>query len=84
MSKCQYYDICPSADGWCKNREPQADCIPFLLNYIERKKKEHPKVAYICDQRACEECTDSETCGYTNNIRHAKNFRLFGSVFIED
>lgn len=29
---CTYYDICPSASGWCKNRQVSSECLPFLDN----------------------------------------------------
>lgn len=34
---------------------------------------ESPTVYYLCDERACKECTDA--CTHTHDINHAKNFR---------
>lgn len=39
--------------------------------------EEHPKVAYICDEKACQECcnTYERLCYRTTDIRHAVNFK---------
>ena len=29
---CIYYDICPSASGWCNNKQPSEMCVSFLDN----------------------------------------------------
>lgn len=43
------------------------------------------KIMYVCDQRKCKSCIpDDEFCGHTDDIFHAKNFRLFGNTFVED
>ncbi len=38
------------------------------------------KVIYVCDGRACKHCFK---CGFTSDIRHAKNFSLSGNIFEE-
>ena len=83
MSNCQYYDICPSASGWCINRGPEKECVPFLLTAIEKLRSNQPKILYECDRRACKECKAADYCGFTRDIRHAKNFHIFGEVFVE-
>lgn len=40
-----------------------------------------PAVQYICDRRACEVCNFE--CKYTEDIRHAKHFELFGRDMYE-
>jgi len=44
-----------------------------------------PKVAYICDGRACgKNCTSyNYACHVTTNIEHAKNFTLIGDTYRE-
>ena len=32
LKYCTYYDICPSASDWCKNRQASSECLPFLNN----------------------------------------------------
>lgn len=43
------------------------------------------RIYYLCDQRACKKCcsTDENSCHHTDDIRHAKNFRLVGDIFVE-
>ena len=40
------------------------------------------KIAYICDGKACVECTNDE-CKHTTNIDHAKNFKCDDGKYIE-
>ena len=28
--KCQFFNICPSATGWCRNLQPRMECLDFL------------------------------------------------------
>lgn len=35
------------------------------------------KIFYLCDRRACEHC--SPECEHTEDVRHAKNFQMFGN-----
>lgn len=50
----------------CWNREiPEEEPV---------KKDEAPRVAYLCDQKACENCTYPK-CRYTTDIEHAVNFK---------
>lgn len=46
------------------------------------KQKEDGNVLYLCDRRACDEC--HEYCNYTNDIKHAVNFKNIEGVFVED
>lgn len=39
-------------------------------------------IAYICDRRACIDCTNDD-CMYTTNIDHAKNFKCEDGKYIE-
>lgn len=39
-------------------------------------------VIYECDRRACR-CGCDSACGYTSDIRHAKNFKMIGKVFVD-
>lgn len=39
--KCKYYETCPSASGWCLVQQPSGLCVDFLLNYIERIRREN-------------------------------------------
>lgn len=29
---CKFYHSCPSASGWCRIRQPDASCVPFLIS----------------------------------------------------
>ena len=40
------------------------------------------EVAYICDNRACNRCTDDD-CMHTTNIKHAWNFEYKDGKYIE-
>lgn len=53
---------------------------------IDSVNNESKKVLFLCDRRACNTCTQRDegtTCKYTSDIRHAKNFELNGSIFVE-
>ena len=39
-----------------------------------KQQEKEIKVAYLCDKRACSNCSES-TCRHTFDIRHAKNFK---------
>lgn len=43
------------------------------------------KVLFVCDRRACNECSSDmdNGCRHTSNIKHAKNFKLNGNIFVE-
>lgn len=42
------------------------------------------RIMYVCDRRKCNRCTvDSGFCGFTSDIRHAKNFELCKDFFYE-
>ena len=48
----------------------------------EAKMVDNNEIYYRCDRRKCERC-DPGCYGYTDDIRHAKNFILDGKVFAE-
>ena len=35
VGKCVNYDKCPSCSGWCNNKQPNGECIEFLLSAYE-------------------------------------------------
>jgi hypothetical protein len=75
QNKCENYEKCPSASGWCLNKQPSADCVQFLLTHTTSR----PKVYYECDHRACEHGRNTHCdgmCNATLDIRHAKNFEM--------
>lgn len=85
---CVNLDVCPSASGWCKlsGAAPSEKCVEFLISAWEAEKKarekaEKEKVLFFCDKRACESC--GGYCTRTSDVRHAKNFELFGDRFVE-
>lgn len=84
---CQFKSECPSYSGWCEGpKQDFSGCVQFIISAYNRLKNEHPKVMYVCDGRACEKCFSAgrETdCNFTQNVRHAKNFRLCGDAFVE-
>ena len=81
---CQFIESCPSRSGWCDSFEGYSSkCVPFLLNAYENLKAARPQVVYLCDRRACKACASINPCRHTGDISHAKNFELFGEVFVE-
>lgn len=57
-----------------------------VIETVEAGMKEtEPMIRYLCDHRACGSCggNGEEFCNYTPDIRHAKNFELFGKDFFE-
>ena len=32
---CPFKERCPSATGWCFNRQPEKDCIRFLETHLD-------------------------------------------------
>ena len=86
---CKYRDQCPSRTGWCDGKAgPDGECVGFILTAYNR---EHPRVLYLCDHRACERChtapggdgPDDPECCHTDDIRHAANFANFMGAFYE-
>lgn len=79
-----------------KNCSKQAEeCKETLIQKLKEQKKDFeqelaeakkaaggPDIVFLCDRRACDKCSNSE-CKHTKNIRHAKNFELFGDMFVE-
>lgn len=63
-----------------------AEEIGYYRDKIQRMEQAvDKKIVYVCDHRKCESCiSDNEFCGYTSDISHAENFRLFGDTFVED
>lgn len=42
------------------------------------------KIRFVCDRRACGRCMSLKPgCRHTSDVRHAKNFELFGDTFKE-
>lgn len=89
---CELMDICPSASPLCRVNgvKPSGSCVGFLISAWESEKKaredaENKKVLFVCDKRACESCLclSEESCRHTKDVRHAKNFELFGDTFVE-
>lgn len=45
---CKFYHSCPSASGWCRIRQPDASCVPFLISayngmqFIQTEGNEQP------------------------------------------
>lgn len=74
---CKFKDECPSYTGWCEGtKQDFSQCVSFLINAIQAEREKHPKVFYLCDKRACDECHGE--CEYTEDIRHARNFSAVG------
>lgn len=42
-----------------------------------------PRIFYLCDHRACEQCYPCGKCKHTLHIEHAKNFERFGRSYRE-
>lgn len=57
--------------------------------YIDNKQVRsiNKKILLRCDKRKCDKCNslidDINGCQHTTDIRHAKNFELYGDVFVE-
>lgn len=43
---------------------------------------EYGTIVYECDRRACSGGCNP-ICGYTSDIKHAKNFKMCGKVFVD-
>lgn len=41
-NKCKYYDVCPSATGWCLNRKPDAECAGLIIDMYHSLKEQKP------------------------------------------
>lgn len=41
-NKCKYYDVCPSATGWCLIRRPDAECAGLVIGMYQRLKEQKP------------------------------------------
>ena len=39
--KCEYFEVCPSATGWCLAQQPSGNCVSSLLTHIERMRREN-------------------------------------------
>ncbi len=40
MSKCQYIEVCPAANGWCNNSEPTKECLGMVMRWYRRLKEQ--------------------------------------------
>lgn len=40
MSKCQYIEACPAANGWCNNAEPSKECLGMVMRWHKRLKEQ--------------------------------------------
>lgn len=78
---CKFENKCPISAGKCngENFEKMCRVADWI---IQQSKKDKPDVLYECDGRACDRCGHSG-CNHTADIRHAKNFTLYGSAFVE-
>lgn len=82
---CEFKSRCPSASGWCDSKESHsAECVPFLLNAYENLKSGPADVFYLCDRRACRNCSPISECSHTSNIEHAVNFERIGDSYFEE
>lgn len=45
--------------------------------------KKQRRILFLCDKRACEHCGRSP-CAFTEDIRHAANFRLNSLGYFEE
>lgn len=80
---CQFKEQCPSYSGWCEGpKQDFSKCVEFIVGAYNNLKNSQPNIIYECDKRECEQCNGDKCC-HTSNIRHAKNFQLVGSVFVE-
>ena len=52
MNKCINYDKCPSYSGWCNNKQPNGECVEFLLSAYEN----------LCEVNTKLEKYNSELC----------------------
>lgn len=34
---CKFYNECPSRSGWCLNRQPEAECVEFIITAYHNK-----------------------------------------------
>lgn len=41
-NKCKYYNVCPSATGWCLNRQPDVECAGLIIGMYCRLKEQKP------------------------------------------
>lgn len=62
-------------------------CEPFNAGSHNRDDEKHYKILFKCDKRKCDHCNNEENedygCNHTSDVRHAKNFELYGDVFVE-
>lgn len=62
-----------------------AEEIDYYRDKIEMLERQlNHRVMYECDRRKCDRCeANNKECGYTTDIRHAKNFELNSDIFVE-
>lgn len=96
--KCKYEALCGMNNCCKKNEECREMLIQKLIEQkrrMEQQKEDFeqelagakkaaggPDIIFLCDRRACDKCSNSN-CKHTKDIRHAKNFKLFGDMFVE-
>lgn len=66
-----------------RKKEMEQQKEDFEQELAEAKKAASgPDIVFLCDKHACDKCSNSD-CEHTKNIRHAKNFKMFGDMFVE-
>lgn len=75
-------DFSPRAKGENVVEETIADIHDEKYSSDESTTKRSETVHYICDRRACEECTNPD-CNHTSDIQHAANFEKIGDAYFE-
>lgn len=62
-------------------------CEPALNGSHNRDDEKHYKILFKCDKSKCDHCSNKENedygCNHTSDVRHAKNFELYGDIFVE-
>lgn len=60
---CRFYNKCPSASGWCKNDQPNKNCVAFILSAYSRLKS-------LAEAGQC-----CETCKHLRKIDETKIYK---------
>lgn len=76
MFECHNKSACTNYPAKCKECWTTADIYNHYPFYDSTPKP--PKVAYLCDRRACPDCS-YPMCKHTLDISHAVNFTSFRS-----
>ena len=75
-------DFSPRAKGENVVEETIADIHGAEHSSAESTTNRGEPVHYICDRRACNECTNPD-CNHTSDIQHAANFEKIGDAYFE-